>query len=65
MVKIGALAERYCQYCGMKVGMEAIICPNCKQSPTILDRDIKQCSFCKEVLPKTAIYCNRGDRNQA
>jgi PKD repeat protein len=64
-MKIGALAERYCQRCGTKVSMEAIICSNCKQSPTIPDRDTQQCPFCKEELPRSATYCNKCGRNQA
>jgi hypothetical protein len=64
-VRIGALAERYCQRCGTKVSMVAVLCPNCKQSPTIPDKDTIQCPFCKEELPKAAVYCNTCGRNQA
>jgi hypothetical protein len=64
-VRIGTLAERFCQRCGTKISMVAGICPNCRQSPTIPDTDTKQCPFCKEELPKTAVYCNKCGRNQA
>jgi hypothetical protein len=63
-VRIGALAERYCQRCGTNVSRGAVLCPNCRQSPTIPDKDTLPCPFCKEELQKKAVYCNRGGRNR-
>jgi hypothetical protein len=64
-VRIGALPERYCQRCGEKLSLVAVLCPKCKESPTIPDKDTIQCPFCKEELPKTTVYCNKCGRKQA
>jgi hypothetical protein len=65
MVEIGELSERYCQCCGKKVNMEAIICPNCRQCPVSESRDTKLCPFCLETLYERANYCDKCGRNQA
>lgn len=64
-VKIGSLEKRHCQRCGEEVSLEAVICPKCKQSPTMLASSTKECPFCHEVLPKDAVYCNKCGRAQA
>ena len=64
-VKIGSLEKRHCQRCGEEISLEAVICPKCKQSPTMLASSTKECPFCHEVLPKDAVYCNKCGRAQA